>query len=490
MVRKNTSLGTGLTILALLCLFVVMVVTLWPQYRPTYCGKEGFEVDSNFVNPSSYSLYTKDTTTSAVEFDRQFNIYKNTMNDADTFYQFKRCYQFADAKGGVQNYTMDNLKDRMSNISTTFNIKIDFINPSTADFNTGVIQEVKSKVESFAGDNQLQGPIYMLVTQAPFWRNSEGKLITNTSFQSDAKQNNDPLGSKPYFPFHQENSDKSVTEQGPVLYYVWIIYDRYTASSTSSNKILKGSTDPYTFTSKVMSEWDVKYFSKLPQCFMAGAGTTVGINMFAGAGSKITNLQPVSTVTGPKQALVTYPDKPDPTDQHTTQTTFAVLYNLNTPGLTPMIVNSEIDCRLYETVPSLTAVPYKCTAAYWSTKCHNPDYINPADTSNIWSTASYYTIKTNIDSIAKSSDVTRMQSCYGSLSDYVGQYIKDNTQAPNYYYVSKNNSNGVAVMNKILTTSPNPPIPEPIKAKAFLVPNAPAFFKVVPNDIKFSDIPQ
>lgn len=423
MKSKPQSQNWLIYVAATIFLITTMIVTLWPRYRP-----EAF--DGSDPRKSSYSLYTSSGCTT--ESDVIMRQVGSAVDRNQELFQMKGCYKFG---GDIDSLMIQNQLFSNS-IEETY---IESFNKSTSNF-LEIVQEVKRRVEVFANAQSSQaiyGDVYVFVTQVPFYRDEKGGVVTNTTNQPDKLDPQNPFASLPYPPYRVRSADGAVSNVGPVLYYAWIVYDRY---NTSKNYM--GSANRNTFTYKYLPQLN-KYQSKDPQCFMTGAGTT---NMFAGCATKM-------NMSKCEDTAVMNPF------------TYVVMYSLNLGTINIKMARDQYalpNCSVYQSHPELTSVPLECTMSYWKSKgCHNQNFIKPCE--DPWKSGTYAQIKERIDNIASGIDDKSKSACHGNLSDgaYKDMVIKDDSL--NYYYVDTEN-----ILHPIF----NVVHPSPVSDSATLVPSS------------------
>ena len=323
----------GLYIVAAILLLLVMTVTLWPRY----CRIEKFYE----ITPTRYNLYTKASTKTRNDFEREvYNADKlNTRTDSKDFFQFLGCYQKA---GPTSNDAYIN--SYFLNPTRYFETK-----SLTTDEFGDVIESIKSSLKAFSmrcRDKIIKGPVYISLSQVAVTLDSNGKPITNSMFNAPIQNSDDPLKSKIYSPYRKYNTDGTVTERGPVKYNYTIIYDRYDKSSLST--ALEKADDVNSFQYSVLTYLNSKYATKNRHCLMTGIGVR-GQEVFAGCAS-----DKDSKCLGP---AIPNMDEPDNSPQNTTSL-FMTIYKIN--SVNPLIDNSsdKINCDIIKAKGVYT--PYDC----------------------------------------------------------------------------------------------------------------------------------
>lgn len=151
-----------------------------------------------------------------------------------------------------------------------------------------------------ACDQKLQGPIYVLLFQAPYYRNNEQKPIS-------LHLNTGSYGMLPY------NATGNVPDDdAPIYYYVQILFSRYNRMGMLSQ--LDFMRD------KFLPQMDKENFSKEMQCFLTTKNNRQRVFLPGGCGS---------TDGTPYRATCLGPARPGVMDTKETLSSYGILYEIN-----------------------------------------------------------------------------------------------------------------------------------------------------------------
>jgi hypothetical protein len=155
--------------------------------------------------------------------------------------------------------------------------------------------------------NGIQGPVYALIFQAPYYRNDQNRTVSawinsRDLFGESAARDNG-IG------------NPTVLEDVPMYVYVQLLFSRYNSAGIYlPNKDFVNQW--------IIPEWDKRYFSKDAKCYLRANKASV-FPTFAGCGS-VDATPYAARCLGPAN-----PIKPDVNDANDTKSSFGVLYEVN-----------------------------------------------------------------------------------------------------------------------------------------------------------------
>lgn len=339
-----------------------------------------------FVNVASgnsyFSIYQNEAYTSPQQIDDAVDALRITLDDKDDMLHMRRCYQFP-------NKTVQTMK---SDLTTAYNHPVEggmyvtdfeMITCSFKDVESKIVCEIQKFYETnlcksnatlscsqfpnsvtdmnnwkeetakcpqisnankntpssrieLSCDAKLQGPIYVLLFQAPYYRNDNQEPIT-LQFTMDAYG---------FLPF---NSKRNVPDDdAPIYYYAQIMFARY-------NKM--GMLSQIDFMrDKFMPELDRTNFSKEKQCFLMTKNNRERIHLPGGCGS---------TDGTPYVATCLGPATPGVRDSKNTRSSYGILYELNPQyhvlssfiNMQPASIPSEPGCGTFSSRKYREAYP-------------------------------------------------------------------------------------------------------------------------------------
>ena len=398
MVRAKALKSGLVTLAATVMLLLIASVLVVPRLRRF---AEPFEVMTE--RRTSQDIYQDATTTCPNEVDVRLRQYEDLMGDKDYSLLMQRCYQFPNKN--LENINNDSSVVLGGSLMRKFNM-------FTVDFNE-VVQRITRDVDEFkqASNGKVYGPVYALIFQAPYYRNSAGGVLSIQSFNVDGMQ---------YAPRYDERDPGS---KQPVFYFVMVIYDRY-----NTNRTLKAHTDIACFKNNGIPEMDKKYFSKELQCYIKGVGSSDGINKFVGCastnGSTAGAAGYAAKCLGPASATAA-----SSTDPKNTESSYGILYMVNSSSITDVPVPASTNkCATYN--DASVGVSFDCIQQTWKdVGCPNSDFAKPC---GWWSKQNLQTVKDDMRLWATMTDDTHRAGCFGTLSTYEGKIIRDPTTSAIY----------------------------------------------------------
>ena len=272
---------------------VISIILLVPKNK-----KENFRTLTGFTSETLYRDL-KDLT----KFDARIKDPSFIQTADDRYYELimKRCYQNA----GITIEQIIQLGiDRQPCYAQSFQ-KI------TSDFSivkTSIINNIQTAHDTLLNNGTqapIHGPVYVMIYQVPYYKNSLGQDISLQSFNVSQ--------------YNFLSTNKSGIQN--IFYYVEIYYGRY-AKNGSLMTIDK-------YTSQIPGN-DAIMKSFEPQCFMVGNGNTDGPNVYPGCASSRGLLNGLNTATclGPIPGNSVMQN--DSEDKKNTVSTYGVLYTVNT----------------------------------------------------------------------------------------------------------------------------------------------------------------
>lgn len=300
-----------------------------------------------FINiPSgktSFSLYEDGKFASADEFDKAYNMTSIMLDDKDDLLQMKRCYQLPnttveslrtfrnklfphDVDGGMKTVTFDMVTCSFDDVQSRIICEIQKFHEravckSTATMRCNsypnshqnvskwsetqkcpAITDDTRKKQFFQAscDGKLVAPIYVMLTQAPYYRNSKNEIMP-VQFTMDR------FGGLPF------NPERSADSDAPIYYHVIIMFARYNRySDLLPIDYMRDSYLPFL---------DKFLFSNEKQCFIMTKNNTKRLYLPGGC----------ATMTTPYSSRCLGPSKPYQIegDEKKTDSTYCILYEVN-----------------------------------------------------------------------------------------------------------------------------------------------------------------
>jgi hypothetical protein len=318
---------------------VLLLVILLATFYLVLPKREGF---LNLSGVNSISLYKNaGKNASPAQIDADFTAVEPTLADKGSLLHMRRCYQFPNEslESFRQKFTysfnndgmyyvdfdmitckfsdvesrivceLQNFKDKLCGVQGKINCGTARTNTKwTANSKCDAVTPVVTGVQSTDPEclRKIQGPVYALVFQAPYYRVKDTTVPGGERMISLQFQTLDTM----LMPYNGlQKSDDSNT---PIFVYVQLLFPRYNKNGTYMPQV--NYMDQYFF-----PEWDRKYFSKEMQCFIKTVGKldTVG-------GCATTKSPYEAVCLGPKTAVNFAED-----DEKGTISTYGVLYQIN-----------------------------------------------------------------------------------------------------------------------------------------------------------------
>jgi hypothetical protein len=250
-------------------LFIILLVIL---LIPRKIVNEKFEQLRGYTSETIYRD-TKDI----VKYDKRMEdpSFMSTIDDQNDPLIMKRCYQ-------IPNLVIEDLKNGIKNNLYCATSTYDIITNNFTDVINKIILDIQT-VHDTTIKGLIHGPIYIWITQVPYFKNDKGEDISLQSF------NTSDFKFQPYY------DQKNMTNNPTIYYYCAIFYARYTPTwKLTENDLFKKS---------VMSQLDMYYTSFEPQCYMVGVGNTDGPFKYAGCASSDARVNGTYSASclGPKQ---------------------------------------------------------------------------------------------------------------------------------------------------------------------------------------------
>jgi len=342
MTKQQRSFTTFLTmifgfILAASILYYLLIPKNYPLQK-----LEAFEDVSNEKYRSSRQVTINSETPEEKELaDKTYTGNYLDISDGELLFS-KRCYQFPNSdiiqfkcytEGGVTN---DNVcKTNFPNYQGLYkNIVLKSFTSLTNSFpelESRIVCEIRNvydkvinsksnvrnctisntkDIDSFSS-NGMKGPIYVVVTQAPYYYDKGTELAGNFN----TAQTTD-------YDYCLRNIDNKSCEQ-QIFYLVQVIFSRYQYADKENNKIELANND---LMANIITEWDKTNYSKLPFCWVKTKGK-VKNETFGGAATLKSyngfNANYTITVNGPRNP------KDASNDDQQTPSVFIHLYKIN-----------------------------------------------------------------------------------------------------------------------------------------------------------------
>lgn len=293
---KTDFKGNIKTLLWIILIIILIVILLIPRK----IINENFEILRGFTSETIYrdlkdiSKYDKRMT----DID-----FMSTIDDQKDELIMKRCYQIPNFK--IEQMQMK--KDDPCKLRT-----FDIV---TSDF-TEVINKIVLNVQEIYDTRVkglIHGPIYVLLSQIPYYKNDKGEDIALQSFNTSSYQ---------FSPYLNETN---VNNTSAIYYKCIIYYSRYSRGWRLNEEDL--------FKKTLMTYLDRNNTSFEPQCYIKGVGASSGPLKYGGCASsdgtiKVDN-KPINSAKclGPKPGNNLL--QTDNTDVKNTPSTYVILYVLN-----------------------------------------------------------------------------------------------------------------------------------------------------------------
>ena len=148
-------------------LFMIIIALASLLIYLNYRKNKKTEPFENIVIPSSYSLYKQND---SMNFDKQTKIYKDTMSDNKSLMHVYGC--------GINIGTVPNALNILvqSSAKGLFVIPFDINTDNFSDVNARVYNTLQ-KFYDENGRSTIQGQVYVVISQAPFYRDENDNLI-------------------------------------------------------------------------------------------------------------------------------------------------------------------------------------------------------------------------------------------------------------------------------------------------------------------------
>jgi len=302
--------------LMILLLVLIAGILLVPRKNST---NEGF-----LTGKTSQTLYSNTYKNKYKEFDKnQLNpTFMNSIDDSGYELIMKRCYQFPG--------TM--IEEIVTGMNQIVNDPTRVIGQRSFTLITNNFADVKNKIIAdiqTVHDTKIKGPIngnvYSLLFQVPYYKNAQGQDIIIQSFN---------VSSYNFLPSYTADP-RNMNGQQQIYYAVLMFYGNY------NNKWQLQSQDR--FPQFWMSILDTNNISYEPQCYMVGAGNTDGPFKYAGCSSSKGAINGVNSATclGPQPGNNLL--QTDSGDPKTTKSTYGILYTVNktASSIAPYFSNSS-----------------------------------------------------------------------------------------------------------------------------------------------------
>jgi len=251
-------LTTIKAIIASVLLLIIVIISIVPQKR-----LELFEMDLTASQnaPSSQTVYQ--SSPDMATFDSTISqIYSSLYDYQMSMMVMKRCYGIPIAK----------IEDIFNNTLLWSNLCVDKIGIYTNDFND-VENKIFQALLTFATNqptNLIKGDVYVLLTQQPYYRNTDGTPISLDSTTINSRNNYNP-------PKYTNKSVADVDAQ-PIYYEVYVIYASY-----KNDRSYDPCTDHF---KPITDSFDANFYSKENQCFMTCIGNSTKL---CGCGTSASN---------------------------------------------------------------------------------------------------------------------------------------------------------------------------------------------------------
>lgn len=320
-------------------MIVLLLVVLLVTFYLVLPKREGF---LNLSGVNSISLYMnagRDAT--AAEVDANFAAVESTLADKGSLLHMRRCYQFPNetlesfrqkftysfSNDGMYYVDFDMITCKFSDVESRImcelqkfkdklcgvqgKIKCGNTVTSTkwsADRGCTISTPLTSGVQATDPDcvRKIQGPVYALVFQAPYYRAKDNTVPGGERMISLQFQTLDTM-LMPYNGLQKEDDSNT-----PIFIYVQLLFPRYNKNGTYMPQV--NYMDQYFF-----PEWDRKYFSKEMQCFIKTVGK---LDTVGGCASSQSPYEAVCL--GPRTPINYAED-----DEKGTVSTYGVLYQIN-----------------------------------------------------------------------------------------------------------------------------------------------------------------
>ena len=289
----------------ILLILLIAGILLVPRKNTT----EGFGVPV-LTGKTSETIYRDTKDYKAYDKKIADPTFMNSIDDSDSELIMSRCYQFTNniRIGDIRKWMNDAINDNRENAIGSRGFTVMTYN--FTDVKNKIIEDIQSVHDTLI-KGPINGPVYALITQVPYYKDAQGKDIVIQSFNVDGYNYQPSYTSDP----------KNMNGNQPIYYLVWMFYGQY------NNKNWKmTSMDRF---KQFMSTWDQWLISYEPQCYMVGAGNTDGPFKYAGCSSSIGKIDGVNTASclGPKRGNNTL--QTDKLDPKTTESSYTILYTIN-----------------------------------------------------------------------------------------------------------------------------------------------------------------
>jgi hypothetical protein len=241
------------TALAIILLIIIASVLLIPK-KLTHEGFEdiarGFTSETLYRDSKDIKKY--DNLASSPSF-------MDTIDDKHDELIMNRCYQFTNA------YINDLIDGSMVNPCATRLFTI--VTNNFMDVKNKFFIDIQTVHDTII-KGPIQGPVYVLIYQVPYYKDAQGKDISLQAFNVSG------------YDFQPSHDDRNPNGNIQIYYKVLVIYGKYKITNNNTWQLQTSDL----FAAWKMS-WDNSLSSFEPQCFMKGVGNTDGPNKYAGCSS-------------------------------------------------------------------------------------------------------------------------------------------------------------------------------------------------------------
>jgi hypothetical protein len=295
--------------LMILLILLIAGILLVPRKNTT----EGFQV---LTGKTSETIYRDTKDYKAYDKKVADPTFMNSIDDSESELIMSRCYQWPDVR--IEQFTRwmnDSIKDPKTVGTRGFTV----MTYNFTDVKNKIIEDIERVKDTLIKD-PINGPVYALITQVPYYKDAQGKDIVIQSFNVDGYNYQPTYTSDP----------KNMNGNQPIYYLVWMFYGQYknkqwTMTRTDGFKQIMQILDQSGGGSGGLGGGGVSYEQ---QCYMAGAGSGGAFN-YAGCSSSDGKINGVNSASclGPKAGNnILQTDKLDP---KTTKSSYAILYTIN-----------------------------------------------------------------------------------------------------------------------------------------------------------------
>jgi hypothetical protein len=286
------------TLLILLILLIAGIL-LVPRKNTT----ESFQV---LTGKTSETIYRDTKDYKAYDKKVSDPTFMNSIDDSESELIMSRCYQWSDVT--IENFSRwmnDSIKDPKTVGIRGFTV----MTYNFTDVKNKIIEDIQTVHDTLI-KGPINGPIYTLITQVPYYKDAQGKDIVIQSFNVDGYNYQPTYTSDP----------KNMNGNQPIYYLVWMFYGQY-----KNKKWTMTRTDGFKQIMQILDQRSVSYEQ---QCYMAGAGNGGAFN-YAGCSSSDGKINGVNSASclGPKAGNNTL--QTDKLDLKTTKSSYAILYTIN-----------------------------------------------------------------------------------------------------------------------------------------------------------------